>query len=517
MLIRHETIYLDATGERTDALLIRDGEVRATGDAARSERTSDERVVRPEGVCLFPGLADAHCHLWGLGRRAGSLRFDDAPSWSAVLDDLSEVSTDDLPAGWILGRGWDEHRWPGDEPNWRDDLDELFPDTPVCLHRVDRHAVVVNSEALRRADLPPETGVSAGGRIARDDEGRATGRLVDDAMDFVLETIPPPDLDEDRRMFREAADRYLNYGITCAHVARSEVDRIRMVESLHDAGDLPLRLYVLAEGRDDDLPELLREGPRPDPRAEFACRGVKFFADGALGSRGALLLDSYRDGTSGLTVTDPEELRRRGTELLGAGWQVAVHAIGDRATRNVLDAYAAADAADRERLRPRIEHAQMATDSDCVRAGELSTIASIQPIHMYSDATWADEALAEHQLERLFPWRNLQDRTTLAAGSDFPIEDPNPWHGLATAVSRRDADGELFRPDQSLTRSEALAAYTIGPARAAHWEHRLGRLRPGFAADIIALDRDPFDATADELWETDVLETWLDGKPVRER
>lgn len=514
MLIRHDRIYLDASAETTGALLVRDGAVRAVGDRADALRDSGERVVEPEAECLFPGLTDAHCHLWGLGRRAGSVDLSDTDSWGDVLERLDGVSADDLPAGWVLGRGWDEHRWSGPAPDWRADLDELFPETPVCLHRVDRHAVAVNGEALRRAGIDRRSEAASGGRIVRDEKGRATGLLIDDAMDRMLDAVPDPDVDEDRRMFREAARQYLDYGITCAHIARARVDRIRMVESLHENGELPIRLYVLAEGRDDALPELLDEGPRYGPEAEFACRGVKFFADGALGSRGALLLGTYADGSSGLSVTGAEELQRRAPELLESGWQVGVHAIGDRANRHVLDAYEAADREAREALRPRVEHAQMVTDADCQRFGALSAIASIQPIHMYSDAAWADEALDADQLDRLFPWRRLQSETTLAAGSDFPIEDPNPWHGLATAVSRRAADGDRFRPDQALERSEALAAYTTGPARAAHWEDRLGRLRPGYAADAVALDRDPFRASPEELWETEVLATWLDGERV---
>jgi len=512
MLIRHDQIYLDAGGETTDGLLVRNGAIRATGDRAAELRESGERVVEPEAKCLFPGLTDAHCHLWGLGRRAGSVDVSETDSRGEVLERLRDVSVDELPAGWVLGRGWDENRWSDPARDWRTDLDDLFPETPVCLHRVDRHAVAVNGEALRRAGIDRDSEATSGGRIARDDEGRATGLLIDDAMDRILDAVPDPDVEEDRRMFREAAERYLEYGVTCAHIARARVDRIRMVQSLHEHGELPLRLYVLAGGRDEDLPEFLAEGPRYGPDAEFACRGVKFFADGALGSRGALLMGEYADGSGGLPVTGADELRRRAKELLESGWQVAVHAIGDRANRNVLDAYEAASPEARDELRPRVEHAQMVTEADRKRFGDLSTVASIQPIHMYSDAAWADEALDTDQLDRLFPWCSLRRQTTLAAGSDFPIEDPNPWHGLATAVSRRAADGGVFRPDQALERSEALGAYTTGPAYAAHWEGRLGRLRPGYAADVIALDRDPFDASADELWETEVLATWLGGE-----
>ncbi|MFB6375200.1 MAG: amidohydrolase [Bradymonadaceae bacterium] len=513
MLLIHDTIYLDATGATTDALLIRDGEVVAIGDEAREERRGDERVVEPEAACLFPGLADAHCHLWGLGRRAGSRELSEADSWSEALEMFEEIEVDELPAGWVLGRRWSEKAWPdvgaATTYDWRSDLDRLFPDTPVCLHRVDHHAVLVNSEALRRAGYTDGAGeASDSGRAVREADGRLTGLLVDEAMDPVLEAIPPAGREEDRRMFFEAARQYRKFGITCAHIARAEIDRVEMVRDLHEAGDLPLRMYVLADGEDERLPDLLEEGPHRDPSAAFACRGVKFFADGALGSGGALLFDSYADGSSGLEVTAPETLREKAVALMDEGWQVACHAIGDRAVHHVLDAYAAADPDRRERLRPRLEHAQMMVAEDCGRIGELSTIASIQPIHMYSDAAWADEVLSDRQLDRLFRWKTLEAQTTLAGGSDFPIEDPNPWHGIATAISRRHAGGGRFRPDEGLGRQQALAAYTSGAAYAAHWEDRVGQLRRGFVGDVIALDRDPFVEEPESIWETDVLRVW---------
>lgn len=509
MLILHDTIYLDATGATTDALLVRGGRVVAVGESARERHDDSERVLQPDGACLFPGLADAHCHLWGLGRRAGSIELSGADSWEEAREMLQGLEVDALPAGWVLGRRWDEHGWAdvgaADAQDWRADLDALFPETPVCLHRVDHHAVIANTEALRRGgDVGGD-----GGRAVRDADGRLTGLLVDEAMDPVLDAIPPAGVDEDRQMYLEAAEQYLEYGITCAHIARAEIDRIEMVREMHADGDLPLRMYLLADGEDERLPSLLEEGPIHDPAAELSIRGVKFFADGALGSGGALLLDSYRDGTSGLEVTSAETLRERAPELMEAGWQIAVHAIGDRATRNVLDAYEAAPAEVRERVRPRLEHAQVMTDRDITRLSELSTVASIQPIHMYSDAAWADDVLSDEQLGRLFPWRRQLAETTLAAGSDFPIEDPNPWHGIATAISRRTADGEPFHASEALTREEILAAYTTGAARAAHWEDRLGQLRPGYAADVIALDRDPFREEPESIWEMEVLETWV--------
>lgn len=515
MLIEHDTIYLDASGETTDALLIRGGAIAAVGPAAREGRRGDERVVELDADCLLPALTDAHCHLWGLGRRLGSIELSEADAWEDVLTQLKTVDLDELPAGWVLGRRWDEHGWPDERPDWRADLDAAFPNVPVCLHRVDNHAVAVNSAALERAGLLDSTPTSIeGGRIARDDEGRPTGLLVDEAMDPVLDAIPAPGVAEDREMFLRAAEQYLEYGVTSVHIARAELDRIEMVQKLHEIGELPVRTYMFADGEADRLESFLAKGPRRDPAAECACRGVKFFADGALGSGGALTLEPYADGSRGLEVTPSEELERRIPRLLEAGWQVAVHAIGDRAARHVLDAYESADPEARRRMRPRLEHAQMLTAEDCRRLGELSTVASIQPIHLRSDAVWAADALDADQLDRLFPWRRMESVTTLAGGSDFPIEDPNPWHGIATAVSRRAADGGEFRTEQSLSTSEALAAYTRGAAYASHWEHRLGALHPGCAADVLAVDRNPFESSPSSIWETKADGLWRAGERV---
>jgi predicted amidohydrolase YtcJ len=333
-------------------------------------------------------------------------------------------------------------------------------------------------------------------------------------MEPVLEAIPDPDEAEDRRMFEEAAEHFRQMGIASAHLAKADVERLEMLQRMHRDGELPLRLYVMADGGDAAIESHLDGGPRHDDDAWLSMRAIKHFADGALGSGGALLMESDREGNRGLEVTPPDDLCRRAERLAEGGWQMAVHAIGDRAARNVLDAFESIPSTSRERLRPRLEHAQMLTEPDRARLSELSAIASIQPIHLRSDAAWADDRLHDSQLDRLFPWPDLSDHAVLAAGSDYPIEDPNPWHGVATALTRRTADGRRFQPERALSRSSILAAYTTGAAHAAHWEDELGRLDPGFAADVVALDCDPLRAAPEAIWSTEVLETWIAGEPV---
>lgn len=528
MLVEHERIYTGPSGETTDALLVREGKVEAVGEEAKRRASDDESRVRPSGACVMPGLTDAHCHLWGVGRRLGTVDLAGSESPDEVYERLRSGGVDgDETAGaaeWLLGRGWDEHAWSSDEKQdfGRERLDDLFPERPVCLHRVDSHAVVCNSEALRRGDLIgrgvrlselDEQVAEAGGRLGKTEDGELNGLLVDAGMRPVLEAIPEPTREEDEQLMRQAADDLVAMGVTSAHLARVEVDRVEMLEELEDDGELPMRMYALVDGMDSDLPSVLKRGPQHDSDARLSVAGIKMFADGALGSRGALLIDGYADGSEGLEDVGPDELCTNSVSWMGNGWQVAVHAIGDLANQRVLDAYGLVPETVRDEVRPRLEHAQMLTDDDVHRAGELDVIASIQPIHMRSDATWASELLTDEQCRRLFRWRELGEVTTLAAGSDFPIEDSNPWHGMATAMTRRAANGGEFFAEQALDRRAAVAAYTTGASYAAHWEESLGRLKPGYRADIVAVDIDPFEDSPDAIWGAGVDEVWIDGEP----
>jgi predicted amidohydrolase YtcJ len=527
MLIKHPTIYLDAAGRTTDALLIRDGHVQAVGEQAVERRERDERVVEPEAACLFPALADAHCHLWGVGLRAGSVDLSGTRSTAEMYERLRAHDMSTSPTDWALGYGWDEHNWPDGERLERDELDKIFGDTPVCFHRVDRHAIVVNSSALRRAGLDDTYEPTQGGRVMRDEHGKLTGVLIDQAMKPVLDAIPGPSEDEDRQVFLRTAREFLGHGITCAHMALTSVDRLAMLREMAAQDELPVRVYTIVDASDARLSEVLDIGPIHDPQGWLSIGALKFFADGALGSQGAHLLEPYalaaneptdneptnnKQGGHGLVMTDPTELSRNIAALMDDGWQVAVHAIGDAGARHVIDAFDAVPERTRARLRPRLEHAQMLTDRDCERLGGLSAIASIQPIHLRSDGAWADQILSDTQLDRLYPWPQLVKNATLAAGSDYPIEDCNPWHGIATAMTRKTTSGEAFFGEKRLPREQILEAYTAGAAFAAHWEGVMGQLDEGFVADVIALDRDPFEVTADEMWEMEVLEVWVGGE-----
>ncbi len=507
MLLKHPKIYLDAGGRSTHALLIRNGRVVAVGDEALETKTAE--VVEPDAECVFPALTDAHIHLWGLGLRVGAISFRASLSTEDIYQALEDYRLEDSPSGWVLGTDWDQHRWADADELDFDRLNALWPSTPMLLRRVDGHAAWVNQATLDRAGIGAEWDPGPGGTCVMRD-GKPTGLLIDDAMDPVLEALGDPSEDEDRAAFMQSAQRLVDSGITAAHKAWMPVDRLDMLESMHAAGTLPIRLHLLFDGNDERLDEVLERGPQRNDWISAA--GIKFFADGAMGSQGAYLLGTYPDGSRGLTIDGRDHLMARIPELAQAGWQVAVHAIGDAGARNVLDAFEACEASAREATRPRLEHAQMLEDSDLDRMGELGVIASIQPIHMHSDAAWLDEVLNDEQLRRLFRWRDLQETTHLCGGSDFPIEDPNPWHGIAVASSRLDRKGRAFDIDQRLTRREALSLYTTGAAWAAGMEGGHGTLQPGYHADFIALDRDPFEASDEQIWDMQVLETFIAGR-----
>lgn len=511
MIVEHPRIYTSSSGTTTTALLVRDGDVVAVGDEARTLATPTDEVVRPDAACVFPALCDAHIHLWGLGLRRGSVSLAAARSTEDVYQMLRDYDLDEAPNGWVLGRDWDQHHWIDAPQLDLGILDSLFPAHPLVLRRIDGHALWVNSCALRAAQIGSDWDPGPNGHLGRGSDRRPTGLLVDDAMNPVLEALGEPTVAEDRHVFLQSCELLRGFGCSAAHVAWMPLDRMAMIEELHVANELPIRLHLLLDGRAQGLDAELERGARFDDWLNVA--GVKFFADGALGSHGAHLRDGYADGSHGLILETREHLVDRCRSLAARGWQVAVHAIGDAAATTVLDAFAAMSAEDRQHTRPRMEHCQMLSDADVARFAELGVTAAIQAIHMYSDAAWAPDELTDVQLDELFRWRDLADAApTLIGGSDYPIEDPNPWHGIATSSARLDRNGRPFRPGQALTRAEALRSYTEGPAWASFREQRSGRLERGFVADFITLDRDPFAATNVEIWEMQVSQTFIGGQ-----
>jgi predicted amidohydrolase YtcJ len=519
-------LAFDGEVERAAALAVSDGRVLATGTreeilalAGAGTRT----LALPEGAVAVPGLIDAHAHLLGLGLQLSQLDLAGAGSEGEVVD-RARAHAAGLPQGaWVEGRGWDQNDWAIPSFPGHETLTDALPDHPAFLVRIDGHAAWVNARALEAAGISAATPDPAGGRILRDPETMApTGILVDSAVELVRDLIPAPTVEEREALLLKAQAACHRVGLTGMHEAGVGADTLQAFRNLEDTGRLRLRVHAMLGYGEVNLAPFLAAGPIEGPW--LAVRSVKAYMDGALGSRGAALLEAYSDegGNQGLITADMPDLLRTTMHAFEAGFQVCIHAIGDRANRLALDLFADALArtgAEAEAVRPRIEHAQVLSTADIGRFADLGVVASMQPTHCTSDMDWADERLGPERLDGAYAWRSvLESGALLAFGSDFPVERPHPLEGVYAAVTRQHRDGTPeggFRPRQRLTVAEALAAFTTGAARAAFEEERLGRLRPGYAADLVVLGADPTAAGSPaDLLETAVLLTMVGGEVV---
>lgn len=499
------------------------GRVIATGSALQlrallEERGHGVREVAVDGV-VIPGLIDAHGHLLNLG--LGLMQAD--LSGSSDLDEvrrrLREQATR-TPDGWLQGRGWDQNRWPGQEFPTAADLDRTFPERPVWLKRVDGHAGWANTAALKLAGIDASTADPDGGRILRDGDGNPTGVLIDSAMALVQRVLPALGPEDRRRALKLAADTAVSLGLTGVHDAGVSRQDLAALRQLADSGALPLRVYAMADGDNAALDDLCSNGHYRHSGGRLQMRSVKFYADGALGSRGAALLADYDDeaGNRGLLIQPESRLQAMIAKAARCGVQPNTHAIGDRGNRLVLDAYGAIETARRDTLRPRIEHAQVVALKDIPRFSELGVIASMQPTHATSDMPWALARVGSERLRGAYAWRRFLDAgVPMALGSDFPVERVEPLEGLYAAVTRQDQDGEPeggWLPEQRLSVAEAIAGFTIGAAYAGFAEDELGTLEAGKRADFVVLSADPFQARARGLLAIKPRSTWVDGRRV---
>jgi hypothetical protein len=424
------------------------------------------------------------------------------------------------PGTWVEGDGWDQNRW---EPKAFPDasvLDAVFPDRPAFARRIDGHAVWVNSAAMRAAGVTAATADPAGGRIIRRPDGSPSGVFIDNAIDTVMRARPAPTTADLRRYFHKALASCAAVGLTgvgdASGYGAKEIDVLR---SMAAAGELPIRVYATIGPGEPGFDALLAAGPVAD--GMLTVRAVKMYADGALGSRGAALLADYTDdaGNRGLLLTPPETIESVAERCFRAGFQVWVHAIGDRGNRIALDAYAAAEKAVHPAdPRPRIEHAQVVAAEDRPRFAALGVIASIQPSFTTSDMPWAEARLSPSRVGESYAWRSLEKAgARLAGGSDCPVESNDPRLGIYAAVTREDLAGLPrggWRPEEDLTRGEALALYTRGAAYAMFAEARRGEIAAGRDADLSVFDRDLVACAPSEIPKARVRMTFSGGKAV---
>jgi predicted amidohydrolase YtcJ len=528
LIVTSARVYtVDPNHPFAQALAVRNGRIQFVGSAQEALvlRGPSTRVLDAGGHTVIPGMVDAHAHLFGLGQYLNEIDLRDTRSFNQVVARVAARVTQ-TPAGhWILGRAWDQNKWGDTRFPTHDSLSRITPDNPVVLTRIDGHALLANAAAMRAANVTAATKDPPGGRIERNADGEPTGVFVDNAKGLIERVIPPLSHDEMVSAATAAINEANRYGLTGLHDPGEPRNVLDIFEELASAGHFSLRVYAMISDNPTAIDHYFQRGPQSALYDNHLwIRAIKLYADGALGSRGAALLDPYADDpkNSGLLVSTPEHLKEVSTAALRHGFQVATHAIGDRGNRVALDAYEAAlKAVPTVDHRFRIEHAQVLDHADMPRFAQLGVIPSMQAVHQTSDMYWAPNRLGYSRTLGAYAWRSLLNTGVIIPnGSDFPVEQVNPLYSFHAAVSRQDDDnwppGGWF-PEQKMTREEALKAMTFWPAFAAFQEKDLGSLTPGKLADFVILDRDIMTIPDQDILATSVLATYIGGRPVYER
>jgi predicted amidohydrolase YtcJ len=498
------------------AMAIRNGRILAIGDDVRQHTGPATRILDLRGAAVIPGLIDSHVHMEGFGLQLETFDLRYVKTIAAVQDIVRKRAAA-LPKGaWIRGRSWDQTNWGGQFPTAAS-LSEAAPDHPVFLTRVDGHAAWVNGKALELAGIGDKTPDPMGGKIIRDAQGRATGVLIDRAQGLVGEKIPPAADEEVVQRIRLAARECARLGLTTVHDAGIGERELRAYRKLLAANELPVRIYAMIGGAGAMWERFLQTGPEIHER--LTIRSIKLMADGAMGSRGAAFWQPYADdpGNTGLMILKQETVERVARQAVEKGFQVNTHAIGDRANKMVLEAYGKVLGGDNTK-RFRIEHAQAVALPDFALFKKYNVIASMQSSHATSDMRWALARLGPDRIAGAYAQkRMLNAGVTVANGSDFPVEEPNPLWGFYAAVTRQDLEGSPkggWRPEERFTRAEALRSWTWAGAYAAFEEDWKGTLAPGKIADFLVLSADIMTIPENELPNVKIRATYLAGKAV---
>lgn len=484
--------------------------------------SADAEIIDGEGTVMLPGLIDAHAHVMGLGFQEMDADLTGTQSLDEALQRVEAYAGQYPELSWIQGRGWNHTHWEINRFPTAEELDRAVGDRPVWLRRIDGHAGWANSKAMELAGITAETSDPEDGKIIRDDNGNPAGVFVDRAMDLIASEIPVRTEQEQRMALTKAMEQMRAHGLTGVHDAGIGVEIWNLYKNFADQGKITTRIYAMISGAGETFDKLSENGPVESYNNDLlALRSIKLYADGALGSRGAALMEQYSDDPAnrGLLFSSEEEMTDMILKTASKGYQTNVHAIGDRANRLVLNTFEnVKDSLGEQGLRHRIEHAQVVSLEDIPRFKELNIIASMQPTHATSDMNMAEKRIGPGRIKGAYAWQRFLDQgTIIASGSDFPVEDVNPFFGLYSAVSRKDHQGNPgngWYSGQAMSREEAFRSFTIDAAYAAHQENTLGSLEPGKWADFILIDRDYFEVPESEIWKVNVLETWLAGEKV---
>ncbi|HET9776997.1 MAG TPA: amidohydrolase [Gemmatimonadaceae bacterium] len=533
LVLTNGRIYtVDNARPQVSALAVRDGRVLFVGSDAEAKALAgpSTQVIDLRGAAVYPGFTDAHAHLLGLGNMLQRVNLAGSTSYDEVIERVKAWAKNVKPGEWIQGRGWDQNRWPVKEFPTHEALSRAFPSNPVVLDRIDGHALLANARAMELAHVTAATRDPAGGRIVRLASGEPSGVFVDNAKSLISRAVPEPTRANTRKAILAAVAEANRWGLTGIHDPGEGAEAVGIYEELARAGNYNLRNYVMLSdpGEPGSAKAMgnpyIQRGPQNALYdGHLWIRAIKLYADGALGSRGAALLAPYSDDptNSGLLVSRPEHIEAWAEWALRHGFQINVHAIGDRGNRVVLDAFdSALRKIPKANHRFRIEHAQVLSPQDIPRFARLGVIPSMQATHQTSDMRWAESRVGPQRIRGAYAWRSLLNTGVIIPnGTDFPVEEVNPLLTFHAAVTRQDptnwpAGG--WYPEQKMTRQEALQSMTIWPAYAGFQESVLGSLTPGKYADFVVLDRDIMTVPDTEILAARVLSTWVGGKRVYE-
>tara|TARA_Y100000385_G_scaffold16802_1_gene16948 strand:- start:12683 stop:14371 length:1689 start_codon:yes stop_codon:yes gene_type:complete len=480
-----------------------------------------DTVIDIKNRLLIPGLIDSHGHILSFGLSLLRTNLVGASSEAESARRVEEFGLKNPALNWIQGRGWNQVLWDSNQFPTIESLDEISTTKPIWLTRVDGHAGWANSAAIEIAGVTRFTEDPEGGQIIRDSSGKPTGVFIDNAMNLIRQHIPAPTLQEQKIALQTAMLELATYGLTSVHDAGIGSTTIRAYKELAKEGPLPIRVNAMISATDEFFEDRLAEGKFRDNHDTFTINSVKIAADGALGSRGAALIDDYSDlhGHTGLLLHSQERMQYFMRAGMNAGFQINTHAIGDNANMLVLDNYEQLISETNSRnLRHRIEHAQILRYEDISRFASLGIIPAMQATHATSDKNMAIDRLGETRIQGAYAWRKLlESGTRIANGSDFPVESPNPFFGLHASVTRQDRKNQPddgWFPEERLSIEEAFASFTVDAAYAGHQERILGTLEPGKKADFIVVDLDIFSAPDTRIWEARPLQTWVNGVQI---
>lgn len=483
--------------------------------------SGDTIIIDGQGKTLLPGLIDAHGHMLGLGQNLLEVDLRGTASEQEAIQRVlgfvaNSAATND---SWVVGRGWNQVLWDNSEFPTKETLDAVLPNRPVMLSRIDSHAIWVNSKALELAGITAETSAPAGGEIVKDAQGQPTGILIDNAMNLVESLLPQPDDATLTAQLEAASAHLLSVGITSMHDAGIPHSVYHFYQEQAKAQALAVRIYAMIAATDPHLPTMLAKGHINDPQSMLSIRSVKVYGDGALGSRGAALLEPYSDDMNnhGLLVTPQEALSHVFRQIIGANFQLNYHAIGDRANRLAVHQFAQTFTEFPENTyRHRIEHAQVIAVEDIPLFKQFGIIPSMQPTHATSDMNMAEDRIGAARLKGAYAWQTfLKQGSRIAFGSDFPVELANPFHGLHAAVTRQNAQqqpAEGWVAEERVSLVQAFRGFTLDAAYAGFQDTEIGTLEVGKKADFILVDRDIFTISPALIRDTQVLQTWVNGQ-----